>query len=248
MLSARFVWYELMTSDIDASLAFYSRVIGWTTHDHPGGGERYAIVNANGAGIGGVMRLPAGLTHPMWIGYIGTPDIEATVAKFTEAGGHVRKGPWQIPGVGHIAMVADQQQVGLAFIQPEGQGESHAFDQAKPGHGNWHELHTPDPEASLAFYTAQFGWQKGETHDMGPAGIYQIFKSDGNDIGGIVKSSLFGPTWIYYFGHASISKAAQDVREAGGTVLHGPSPIPGGAHILMARDPQGAPFAVVGPA
>lgn len=247
MQPARFVWYELMTPDIDAALAFYGRVIGWTSHDHPGGGERYAIVNANGAGVGGVTAMPPGLPKPFWLGYIGTPDLAATLAAFRGAGGQVHKGPFEIPEVGTIAIVSDPQHTPLAFIQPAGTGESQSFDQAKPGHGNWNELHAPDPAAALAFYTAQFGWEKGETHDMGPNGTYQIIRAAGADIGGIVKTGWFGPSWIFYFGTPDPAAAAEAIRDAGGEVLHGPSPVPGGAHIVVARDPAGAAFALVGP-
>jgi predicted enzyme related to lactoylglutathione lyase len=29
----RFVWYELMTTDMEAAKAFYAKVVGWGTQD-----------------------------------------------------------------------------------------------------------------------------------------------------------------------------------------------------------------------
>ena len=48
---------------------------------------------------------------------------------------------------------------------------------------------------------------------------------------------------------AARAKAAAMARisDAGGTVMHGPQEVPGGAFIAVARDPQGAHFAIVGP-
>ena len=31
----RFVWYELMTTDMEAAKAFYTKVVGWGTQDTP---------------------------------------------------------------------------------------------------------------------------------------------------------------------------------------------------------------------
>lgn len=249
MPANQFVWYELVTSDIDAALSFYGTVIGWEGHDFPGGNERYVILNAKSKGVGGVMALPDGMTQPFWMGYVGTADIDSAVAKFTSSGGNVHRGPWNIPNVGRLALVTDPQGIGLALIQGTSDQPSQAFDQRLPGHGNWNELHTTDPDRAFAFYAEQFGWTKGETVNMGAIGIYQIFKADDAQIGGVAKTTEpMQPTWLYYFGTESIHVAVGRVRAAGGAVLHGPSEVPGGALIVQAKDPQGAMFALVGPA
>src|SRR5438270_12805749 len=104
MTANRFVWYELATNDIDAALAFYGKLLGWETQEFPGGESRYVIVSAKGKGVGGVIALPEGMSQPFWLGYIGTPDIDAAVAKFTGSGGKVHRGPWAIPNVGRLAL------------------------------------------------------------------------------------------------------------------------------------------------
>ena len=52
--------------------------------------------------------------------------------------------------------------------------------------------------------------------------------------------------WMPYFGVASAAAAAAQITAGGGTVTHGPIPVPGGAHAVMALDPQGAAFGLVG--
>jgi predicted enzyme related to lactoylglutathione lyase len=54
--------------------------------------------------------------------------------------------------------------------------------------------------------------------------------------------------WLYYFGVESVEGAIARITAGGGTVLHGPGEVPGGAPIAQARDPEGAAFALVGPA
>ncbi len=241
-----FVWYELVTSDTAAAAAFYGKVVGWDTQAFDGSPEPYKILSMNGKGVGGLMPLPEGMSPPFWMGYVGTSDIDAAVAKLKGAGGSVHRA-FDIPNVGRIALVADPQGVGFAMIQGASDRPSEAFDQSAPGHGNWHELHTTDWRAAFDFYASQFGWTKGAALDMGPMGTYQLFEASGVQIGGMMNSQNFPrPMWLYYFGATNIDDAAKRVTDNGGAILHGPSEVPGGGFIIQARDPQGAMFALVG--
>lgn len=239
-----FVWYELVTSDIDAALHFYGSLLGWHGSDFPGSTERYVIVSAKDKPVGGMMG-PKGDMPPCWIGYVGTPDLDQAVARVKDGGGTVQFGPFEIPTVGRIAVFTDPQGAPLALFQGTSGVTSQAFNQALPGHGNWHELRTTDPVAAFAFYAGQFGWSKGEAIDMGPMGTYQIFKAEDVQIGGMMRADAM--SWLLYFGVENIHAAATRITEGGGQVLHGPAPVPGGAQIVQAKDPQGAAFAVVGP-
>jgi uncharacterized protein len=247
MAANNFVWYELATSATAAAEAFYRRVVGWDTQAFEGGAEPYKILNIKGKGIGGLMKLPEGMSEPFWLGYVGTPDIDAAVAKLKGAGGSVHRA-FEIPNVGRLALVSDPQGVGFAMIQGASGQPSQAFDPNAPGHGNWHELHTTDSKKAFDFYARQFGWAKGPAFDMGPMGTYQLFEADGVQIGGMMNSPNFPrPMWLYYFGSSGIDAAAKRVTDNGGAVTHGPSEVPGGRSIIQARDPQGAMFALVGP-
>lgn len=248
MSAAPFVWYELVTSDIDAALGFYGAVLGWTSTDHPGDGERYAIVSSPSGGVGGVMRLPPGLSHPFWIPYIGVGTIDDTARDIAARGGTVHKGPWDIPGVGRLAMAADPQGAGFALIQGESDEQSVSFAPDRLGHVAWNELHAVDWEAAFDFYAASFGWVKGEAMDMGPLGTYQMFDVDGRSVGAMMNSpDSPRPSWLSYFTVDEIDAAGSGISSNGGHILHGPSEIPGNLFIIQARDPQGAMFAVVGP-
>ena len=89
-----FIWYELVTSDLDAALDFYRDVVGWRTQDHENSdlsGFRYAILSAGGRGVGGAMQLTdamrEGGARPGWIGYLGVADTDAKAREIAADGG-----------------------------------------------------------------------------------------------------------------------------------------------------------------
>jgi len=55
------------------------------------------------------------------------------------------------------------------------------------------------------------------------------------------------PAWTFYFGVEDIDIAARAVSGNGGAVHYGPAEVPGGVFIIVAGDPQGALFGLVGP-
>ena len=54
----RFIWYELMTTDMEAAKAFYTKVVGWGTQDASMPGMPYTLFTVAGSSVSGLMRLP----------------------------------------------------------------------------------------------------------------------------------------------------------------------------------------------
>jgi predicted enzyme related to lactoylglutathione lyase len=250
-----FIWYELLTSDSDAAEEFYSGVIGWNVR--PAGANStvptYRMFSAAAAEVGGMMPLPEGAAaagmRPCWLGYIGVDDVDATTAAIVKDGGAVHMPPSDIPGVGRFAMVSDPQGATFYVMRGAMDAASTAYAPDKPGHCQWNELSTSDQTAALAFYQRHFGWEKGDAMPMGPAGDYQFIDQGGRMHGAIMTQGegQQRPAWLFYFGVDAIDPAAARVREGGGTITHGPVEVPGGSHIIVATDPQGAVFGLVGP-
>ncbi|WP_347265745.1 VOC family protein [Paracoccus sp. (in: a-proteobacteria)] len=251
-------WFELSTAPeaLAAAGAFYGRVLGWSVADAGMPGFTYHLASAAREMVAGLMQMPedcAG-TPPHWMIYLDVDDVDAAAARVTALGGRVHRPPSDIPGTGRFAVVTDPQ--GAAFgllqpmpMQPQPPAESGAFDQKKPGHGNWIELMSSDPAAALDFYAALLGWTRARAVDMGEMGSYQLFSWQGRDIGGMMGlGQAPSPCWLPYFGVDGVNAAVVRIAEAGGKLAHGPIEVPGEAHIAVAQDPQGAWFAVVGPA
>ena len=122
-----FSWNELMTSDPEAALPFYTALLGWNTQKMPMPGGDYHVVRVGETSVGGVMAMPpeakAGGMPPCWGSYVTVSDVDATARRAVELGGKVVHGPQDIPGVGRMAVIIDPQGAALnviAYSQPAG--------------------------------------------------------------------------------------------------------------------------------
>lgn len=258
-----FIWYELLTTDADAAGDFYGKVVGWTSTSSGQPGMDYRFFSSgdgsdNKDGVGGYMaitpEMAAGGARPAWLGYICVNDVDASVTKLTAAGGSVLMPAMDLDGVGRMAMVTDPQ--GAPFYLMKGavdSGESNAFAAIEPkvGHCAWNELSSSDPEGAKSFYGALFGWVKDGDMDMGPMGKYEFWKdADGRfALGAVMPKMPQLPVsmWQYYFRVADIDAAVTAITANGGQMMLEPTPIPGGEFSIVAMDPQGAAFGLVGP-
>ena len=244
-----FIWYELITTDPDAAADFYGKVVGWQTRSAGQPGMDYRLFSIDGTDIGGLMKSEPGMPPPVWLGYIGVDDVDASAAKIKSAGGALHVPPTDIPNVGRFAMVEDPQGVVFYVMRGLPDEPSQAFAGTTSGHCRWNELVTSDQAAALDFYVEQFGWEKGDAMPMGEAGDYRFINHHGEMIGAMM-NGMGGkqrPMWNFYFGVRDIDKAAEAVGAHGGTVTFGPCEIPGGEYAVNALDPQGAAFGLVGP-
>src|SRR2546421_12124476 len=93
----RFVWYELMTTDMEAAKAFYADVVGWGTQDASMPGMAYTLFTAGGASVSGLMDLPEDARRsgfkPGWLGYVGVDDVDASVDRIKQLGGGLHVPP-----------------------------------------------------------------------------------------------------------------------------------------------------------
>ncbi len=238
----------MQTTDPAAAQQFYPRVTGWKVDtSYP----TYAMWTVGDRPVGGCMELPAMAREqgapPHWLGYISTPDVDATVTQAQSHGAQVLVAPKDEPDIGRWALLSDPQGAVFAPFKPLGEGMGGPPDTPAEGDFSWHELVTTDHEAAFGFYETLFGWQRMDTVDMGPMGTYLIYGTGGRQLGGMYKKPPDMPApshWLYYIHVPSADEAANRIKDAGGTILHGPADVPGGDRIALARDPQGAHFAV----
>lgn len=245
------IWYELLTSDLDAAAAFYGEVVGWKVRDSGMPDMDYRLLVAGDTEVAGLLAIPPEATdaRPGWLGYFGVDDVDAAVQRITGAGGRVHVPARDIPGIGRFAMVADPQGAVFYVMTPAGEGESTSFAMDRPGHCGWNELATDDPEATFTFYADLMGWTKDQAMPMGEMGVYQIIAHQGAAFGAIspCPPGAPPPAWNYYWNVDDIDAAVDRTRKEGGQLMQGPHEVPGGSFIVFASDPQGAAFCLVGP-
>jgi hypothetical protein len=245
----RFVWYELMTTDMAAAKAFYAKVVGWGTQDASMPGMAYTLFTAGTTAVSGLMELPEDAkkmgAEPRWMGYVGVDDVDAAAARIKELGGAVHVPPTDVPGISRFSIVSDPQRATFALFKWQDPGRQQAAEPGKPGHVSWHELFAADWEKAFAFYGELFGWQKSDT-DIEPVDTYRPFSVLGQTIGCMLTKPPMvpAPFWLYYFDVGDIDAAAQRVKAGGGRILEGPFEAPGGTGVARCTDPQGAMFAL----
>jgi predicted enzyme related to lactoylglutathione lyase len=250
------VWFELVTPDRAQASIFYASLLGWTLQPSPvaehGG---YLIATApDGDAVAGLMPPPTDMPPGAatgWSIYFGVGDLEATLAKATGQGGRLLFGPMDIAQVGRFAVLLDPQGVVLSLMQPATEDAARPFRQAPDaqGHAVWIELATPDPDGAFVFYETLFGWTRAGAMPMGAMGEYAFLGAGDGRPGAIMSSRLTqAPArWNSYFLVPDIDAALATAQAAGGTLVQGPDPIPGGDYSANICDRDGHQIGLVGP-
>jgi uncharacterized protein len=113
-----FSWSELMTTDLKAAEAFYTKLFGWTMTDGPVEDMEYRVIAAGGQGMGGMMNITPemGQMPPHWRSTVTVQDVGTTVKMTEELGGKVLMQPHDIPTVGQFAVIQDPQGAVITVI------------------------------------------------------------------------------------------------------------------------------------
>jgi uncharacterized protein len=245
-----FVWYELVTADMEAARAFYANVMGWEMRDASMPGMAYTLCATASGTVCGLINLPPEAdgpgAKPCWVGYVGVDDVEVAATRVIELGGVVDVSPQTVPAVSRFAVVTDPQMVPfgvLKWLMPRPQ----SGPPGSPGEVGWHELMASDETSAFAFYHALFGWQSAG-NETGPAGTYQLFSAGGETIGGMINKPPAAPVplWLHYFNVADIDAAVKRAIAGGGRIISDPTAVPGDKWVVQCLDPQGAVFAMMG--
>ena len=261
MSTGSFIWYELMTPDPGAAASFYGAVVGWKISSQanplPSGQDYRMIGRADGGAAGGVMALTPDMQKhgalPFWVGYLHVANVDAAVSAIVADGGKVLMPRMDLP-VGSMAMVTDPMGTPFYVMTPipppdKPNAKSDVFDARAVQRVRWNELPSPDLARAKAFYSRHFGFQFNDSMPMGPLGDYCFIDHGGVRIGAIMQKPEQSPlaAWMFYFGVGSVTAAQSAIESGGGKIMVGPHEVPGGDWIVIACDPQGAAFGVVGP-
>ncbi|MGI9509851.1 MAG: VOC family protein [Geminicoccaceae bacterium] len=121
-----FHWNELNVSDAKDAKAFYEETIGWTFNgmDDPEGGTYWVAMDGE-TPVAGIFTMKGpgfeGIPNH-WFAYIAVDDVDARLEKAVNAGAVVKRPPFDIPGIGRIAIVQDPSGAVLGWMTPAEQG------------------------------------------------------------------------------------------------------------------------------
>ncbi len=238
-----FLWFDLLTNDVPAAIAFYEHVIGWTSKPMGGGSPYVTFATADGQNSG-TMPIPEDAKKmgmpPCWVGNVHVANVDDTIANAKKLGGRVLGDAQNIPNIGRFAVLADPHGSAIQVFEPT--MTMNDRDITKQGEFTWCELLSAEHETAFVFYSKLFGWKKTRDFDMGAMGKYLVYNNGGRDLGGMMTKPKEMPVsaWMYYVEVKGLDAAIERAKSKGGRVLNGPMEVPGGARIVQLADPQGA--------
>jgi predicted enzyme related to lactoylglutathione lyase len=114
-------WFELLTRDYDASVAFYRDVFGWDVHTASDAPEmRYTTLGGGESMAAGIMDasgfLPEGVPAH-WSVYFGAASTDATLQQVVSLGGKVLR-PAEDTPYGRLAIAADPTGAVFKLVGP----------------------------------------------------------------------------------------------------------------------------------
>jgi uncharacterized protein len=242
--TGRFVWRDVLTTDVAGARRFYGDLFGWQFDDTQRGGQPYVIARLGHvpvAGIVDVSALAGGAGN--WLSYMAVDDVNAAVARVRAAGGKVLVEPRDRP-VARVAVVTDPQNalLGLAQLNRSIPGPA----QATAYHFFWQEYLARDAKEALEFYRALAGYTStiGESNlgvdyyvlrrSQGIAGLFQL-PATNTDV---------QPNWLPYVLVDDPASLAGRVPGLGGRILVPSAPERRNGSLVVIADPGGAAIAL----
>lgn len=242
---ATFCFPELTTDAMDDAKAFYGGLFGWTAFDVPSAAGGYALLRLQDADVAGLHH--AATARPSWLPYLAVDAADSVAARARELGATVAVAPFDVPGIGRMAMLVDP--AGATVALWEARGHDGAEVVGRTGTMFWNELLVNDVAAARRFYGDLLGWLPVDARV--PAGPYTIFKTGERSVAGLMAVApewgQVPPHWQIYFAVDDADASSARVRTLGGTVIAGPMDVPGEGRFSIVEDPRGATFAIIEP-
>ena len=252
----RFVWWDLMTIDLEKTAIFMAELFGYELAERPIAEDAsYLTFTPKGSdeALFGLIPIePDDGARTHWIGYLAVEDVDTAVATVEDAGGTVHFLPEMTldedgevveTDLARFAVVTDPQGAVFAPYLPDP-------DAPPPKRGvgriGWVELTTSDRDGASAFYGDLVGWTAGPDAPLGDAVQGRALQQDGAPVG-IVRDLLVGsaypPHWEFYIQVADLDATIEKARALGGYLYEDPVKLPNGRRATLV-EPSGAPVSI----
>ncbi len=113
-------WGELMTRDVAACKAFYTKLFDWNAQAMPSSGFEYTMLNVGDKpNVGMMPMMPEVPAHvpSHWNIYFAVQSCDETVKRANAMGAKTMVPPQDIPNMGRFAMMFDPQGAAFAIFQ-----------------------------------------------------------------------------------------------------------------------------------
>jgi predicted enzyme related to lactoylglutathione lyase len=226
----RFVWFELVTDDVEAATSFYGGLFGWELVEDTEAGIEYWVITHRGLPIGGVAQVPKreededeeGEKPPpaaaAWLATMAVPDLEAELGPLASRGGLLHLGPLQVEGRGRMAVASDPGGAMIVLLQPR-DGAPPESDH-EPGRWIWVELWAEKPAQSIAFYGPWVGYRAVEVkRPQEPS--YHVLARGMTPRAGLAAIPIHAvkPNWLPYVQVADLDATITRAQQLGGRLF-----------------------------
>ncbi len=234
----KFVWHDLVTSDVATTKAFYGQLLNWTFEQR----GRYTIVRLNDKNIGGILDIQPKSSErhaARWISFLSVADVDQATAVVLANGGIIHKGPENIGDRGRVALVSDSHGAQLSLIHTK-MGDPKDGPIAE-GSWLWHELWTNNPSDSADFYKQLAGYSIVEELDS-----YWVLQADDKWRAGIreLYNNALEQRWVPVIKVNDVKAVSTMAKQLGGKVLIEPDNPDYPDQIALLADPSGALFMI----
>lgn len=112
-----FCWYEVLTSKVDETKAFYAKLFGWSWEKAPMPGMDYFFAKSGDKQRCGLMAKPEGVPMSSWLCYLNVKDLEESTKRALSLGAKVLMPSAAAPGIGTWQVVSDPTGAAVALFQ-----------------------------------------------------------------------------------------------------------------------------------
>lgn len=233
----KFVWFELLTEDMQAAQNFYGELFGWHFEGKP---SEYVEIYSGDKPIGGMVPYESkdpDVLESFWMCLLSVDDVHRAVSEVKARGGDVLEGPVDVAGRGRMAVIRDPQGAELALIRTAG-GDP-VDEGANAGEFFWVDLFARDPDKANEFYGAIAGYT-ARTVKTETGHSYHLLDIGTHAYAGVVKLPWedVEPNWLPYIKVEDLDETMAQAEKLRGVVILRLK------NIAVIADPSGGVFGV----
>jgi predicted enzyme related to lactoylglutathione lyase len=242
--NGKLVWVDLVTTDPQKAVDFYSAVFDWQPQKFVD--ENYIELSHKGRLMSSIVLYEGDEAvegDARWLVSISVKDVDEAVIKAVENGGEILEPATDLPDRGRYSVIGDAQGAVLMLLRATGGDPT----DDTPVLDEWAcaELWTDDPEQAVSFYKAIAGYDALRFPDAkGEECI--VLGTDGKARATVVPLPWddVEPNWIPYVPVANASDTLQRILDAGGALLVKSGDSEDSVAVAIVTDPTGGVFAI----
>jgi predicted enzyme related to lactoylglutathione lyase len=244
-MPGKFVWRDLITTDLPTAQRFYADLFGWEYLNSGMDGYVTAVLDGRlVAGLAAADQVRGDVNVSQWISSVSVFSVEETARRAREFGAVIHREPQDAGERGRVAVVSDPQGALFAVVRTPGgdpPDREPAFNEWL-----WTELWTDDLDASVEFYGRILGYTRATLEAQVLSRGYVAFERDGAPRAGLIQYEVEGvrPNWVAYVRVEDVEVTARRAEELGGRVLIPPQDELREGTVALIADPTGAALAI----